>query len=178
MQHIQYSDLCNNRGDKVRIRTGENQIQSRRKMRSKKRPSKREKGRWKKKGQGFSNLSIVVLCCLHGNPTKAHGWPLMANCILHSSFVNCCLPSSHFLLGHSTKPRTGGIRNGTSAQLSLPLFFFSFLSFFSLSLPVPRAAPPFISSPSVFFWPCHNLLPLFSRFFILCLLVLFFTHIL
>lgn len=49
--------------------------------------------------------------------TKACGWPLMANCILHSSFVNCCLPSSHFLLGHGTKPRTGGIRNGTSAPL-------------------------------------------------------------
>lgn len=48
--------------------------------------------------------------------TKARGWPLMANCILHSSFVNCCLPSSHFLLGHGTKPRTGGIRNGTSAS--------------------------------------------------------------
>lgn len=41
--------------------------------------------------------------------TKARGWPLMANCILHSSFVNCCLPSSHFLLGHGTKPRTGGL---------------------------------------------------------------------
>lgn len=70
--------------------------------------------------------------------TKACGWPLMANCILHSSFVNCCLPSSHFLLGHGTKPRTGGIRNGTSARpvhsqahstsLSLLLSFFHYIS--------------------------------------------------
>lgn len=81
--------------------------------------------------------------------TKACGWPLMANCILHSSFVNCCLPSSHFLLGHGTKPRTGGIRNGTSARpvhsqarstslsfiLSPPLFVPLFLSLY-LSVPI------------------------------------------
>lgn len=75
--------------------------------------------------------------------TKARGWPLMANCILHSSFVNCCLPSSHFLLGHGTKPRTGGIRNGTSAPpihsqpLSTsfsPSLSFSLLLSFSLYL--------------------------------------------
>lgn len=44
----------------------------------------------------------------------------MANCILHSSFVNCCLPSSYFLLGHYTKAGTEGIRNGTSALRSHP----------------------------------------------------------
>lgn len=74
--------------------------------------------------------------------TKACGWPLMANCILHSSFVNCCLPSSHFLLGHGTKPRTGGIRNGTSAPpihsqalstSSSPSLSFSLLLSLSLS---------------------------------------------
>lgn len=70
--------------------------------------------------------------------TKACGWPLMANCILHSSFVNCCLPSSYFLLGHGTKPQTGGIRNGTSAlQPSSSTFAFH------LSLSVP----PFLLSP-------------------------------
>lgn len=61
---------------------------------------------------------MVRWCCAVSmvTGTKACGWPLMANCILHSSFVNCCLPSSYFLLGRGTKPRTGGIRNGTSAQ--------------------------------------------------------------
>lgn len=101
--------------------------------------------------------------------TKACGWPLMANCILHSSFVNCCLPSSHFLLGHGTKPRTGGIRNGTSAppmyrqalstsfspSLSFSLLLSLSLSFFLyLSLCPHRAAPPFIfSSPCALPWP-------------------------
>jgi len=80
--------------------------------------------------------------------TKARGWPLMANCILHSSFVNCCLPSSHFLLGHGTKPRTGGIRNGTSAppthRRALSTSFSPSLSFsllLSLSLFLPLSLP-------------------------------------
>lgn len=106
--------------------------------------------------------------------TKARGWPLMANCILHSSFVNCCLPSSHFLLGHGTKPRTGGIRNGTSAPpmhsqplstlFSLPLFhslsssllfslylslFLSPLSRASFHLPLTVCTP--MTSPILFF---------------------------
>ncbi|KAL7843333.1 hypothetical protein AOLI_G00248450 [Acnodon oligacanthus] len=52
--------------------------------------------------------------------TKACGFLLMANCIPHSSFVNCCLPSSHFLLGGHTKAGTEGIRNGTMALDSGP----------------------------------------------------------
>lgn len=80
----------------------------------------------------------MLLCRLHGDRTKACGWPLMANCILHSSFVNCCLPSSHFLLGHGTKPRTGGLEmahqhRSHKVNLSLSPFSLSFHPFRSLS---------------------------------------------
>ncbi|GAA6088577.1 uncharacterized [Tachysurus ichikawai] len=47
--------------------------------------------------------------------TKARGFLLMANCIPRSSFVNCCLLGSHFLLGGRTKAGTEGIRKGTMA---------------------------------------------------------------
>lgn len=94
---------------------------------------------------------MVWWCCAvsMATGTKACGWPLMANCILHSSFVNCCLPSSYFLLGHGTKPRTGGIRNGTSAlqvfsQAPLPLCL-SFSSPPSVP-PLPLSLPPFLLS--------------------------------
>lgn len=116
--------------------------------------------------------------------TKARGWPLMANCILHSSFVNCCLPSSHFLLGHGTKPQTGGIRNGTSAppmhsqplstSFSLSLSFSLLLSFslyLSLSplsrasfyLPLTVCTP--MTSPILSFFPFLSLLILGLHFF-------------
>lgn len=106
---------------------------------------------------------MVWWCCAVSmvTGTKACGWPLMANCILHSSFVNCCLPSSYFLLGHGTKPRTGGIRNGTSAlqvcsQAPLPLCFsFSSPPFVPLSLCLPsfylNAACALLTLSSLFF---------------------------
>lgn len=118
----------------------------------------REKRRSIEKGFVIS----VYWCCAvsMATGTKACGWPLMANCILHSSFVNCCLPSSHFLLGHGTKPRTGGIRNGTSAppmhgqalstsfapSLSFSLLLSLSLSFF-LYLSVPIGPRLLLSSP-------------------------------
>lgn len=111
---------------------------------------------------------MVWWCCSvsMATGTKACGWPLMANCILHSSFVNCCLPSSYFLLGHGTKPRTGGIRNGTSAlqvfsQAPLPL---------CLSFSSPPSAPPPPPSlspclPSFYLNAACALLTLSSLFF-------------
>lgn len=104
--------------------------------------------------------------------TKARGWPLMANCILHSSFVNCCLPSSHFLLGHGTKPRTGGIRNGTSAPpmhsqaLSTsfsPSFSFSLLLSLSLSFFLYLSRSPL--SRASFYLLLTVCTPMTSRFF-------------
>lgn len=115
--------------------------------------------------------------------TKACGWPLMANCILHSSFVNCCLPSSHFLLGHGTKPRTGGIRNGTSARpvhsqarstslsfiLSPPLFVPLFLSLY-LSVPIELCL--LLSPPH-----CVHSHDLGDSFFFILSFFHFFSHI-
>lgn len=107
---------------------------------------------------------LVWWCCAVSmvTGTKACGWPLMANCILHSSFVNCCLPSSYFLLGHGTKPRTGGIRNGTSAlqvfsQAPPPLCF-------SFSSPPFVPFSPSLALPSFYLKTACALLTLSSLF--------------
>lgn len=122
-----------------------------------------ERGKMRKRRSVEKGFVILVWwCCAVSmvTGTKACGWPLMANCILHSSFVNCCLPSSYFLLGHGTKPRTGGIRNGTSAlqvccQAPLPLCF-SFSS--------PPFVPPSLS-PSFYRLEARALLTLSRLFF-------------
>lgn len=129
----------------------------------------------KKEKKGFVILEWWCCAVSMATGTKACGWPLMANCILHSSFVNCCLPSSHFLLGRGTKPPTGGIRNGTSASHSparppsLTLsFFLSLCLFFSLHFSCPhRAIAALISSLCALLWPCQFILsflpfPLYS----------------
>lgn len=108
---------------------------------------------------------MVRWCCAvsMATGTKACAWPLTANCILHSSFVNCCLPSSDFLLGRGTKPRTGGIRNGTSALPEQPgsstfAFHLSLSPSRSLRLPcfylLAVCAPLTLSSP--FFFPLRS----------------------
>lgn len=116
-----------------------------------------EKG--KRSAEEGSVITVWWCCAVSmATGTKARGWPLMANCILHSSFVNCCLPSSHFLLGHGTKPRTGGIRNHTSTNLSPPRCRSSLPLFHSLPSPSISLRPysllaSFISSLRALPWP-------------------------
>lgn len=145
------------KGD-ISLKAEEREKWKKRKGKKRKGEMEREKRRSIEKGFVIS----VYWCCAvsMATGTKACGWPLMANCILHSSFVNCCLPSSHFLLGHGTKPRTGGIRNGTSAppmhgqalstsfalSLSFSLLLSLSLSFF-LYLSVPIEPRLLLSSP-------------------------------